>query len=46
VFVTVLDEMHIYVIKALAPLGLHIMCEKPLATNLDDCIDILGTMRR
>jgi hypothetical protein len=46
VFVTVLDEMHVHVIKALAPLGLHIMCEKPLATSLDDCIDILGTMRR
>lgn len=45
VFVTVLDEMHVHVIKALAPLGLHIMCEKPLATSLDDCIDILGTMR-
>jgi predicted dehydrogenase len=46
VFVTVLDEMHIHVVKALAPLGLHIMCEKPLATSLDDCIDILGTMTR
>jgi predicted dehydrogenase len=46
VFVTVLDELHIHVIKALAPLELHIMCEKPLATNLNDCIDILGTIRR
>jgi predicted dehydrogenase len=46
VFITVLDEMHIHVIKALAPLGLHIMCEKPLATRLDDCIDILGAVTR
>jgi predicted dehydrogenase len=46
VFITVLDELHIHVIKALAPLGLHIMCEKPLATSLDDCIDILGAVTR
>jgi predicted dehydrogenase len=44
-FICVLDEMHIHVIKALAPLGLHIMCEKPLATSLHDCIDILDTIR-
>ena len=46
VFVTVLDELHVRVVKALAPLGLHVMCEKPLATSLADCIDILGTVRR
>ncbi|KAF2401941.1 NAD(P)-binding protein [Trichodelitschia bisporula] len=46
VFVCVLDEMHVRVVKAVAPLGLHIMCEKPLATSLEDCIDILGTVTR
>jgi predicted dehydrogenase len=46
VFVTVLDELHVPVVKALAPLGLHIMCEKPLATSLDACIDILGAVTR
>ena len=46
VFICVLDELHIHVVKELAPLGLHIMCEKPLATSLDDCIAILGTLRR
>jgi predicted dehydrogenase len=46
VFITVLDEMHVHVVKALAPLGLHTMCEKPLATSLDDCIDIMGTVTR
>ncbi|KAF2426324.1 NAD(P)-binding protein [Tothia fuscella] len=40
VFVCVLDEMHVHVLKGLAPLGLHIMCEKPLATSLEDCIGI------
>lgn len=40
VFVCVLDEMHREVVVGLAPLGLHIMCEKPLACSLEDCIDM------
>ncbi|KAI1357858.1 NAD(P)-binding protein [Xylaria arbuscula] len=39
-FICVRDEMHKDVILALAPLGLHIMCEKPLATTLEDCTNI------
>ncbi|KAI1809463.1 NAD(P)-binding protein [Poronia punctata] len=39
-FVCVRDEMHYDVVMALAPLGLHIMCEKPLATTLDACTGI------
>ncbi|KXJ91770.1 hypothetical protein Micbo1qcDRAFT_161791 [Microdochium bolleyi] len=38
VFVCVRDELHHDVVMALAPLGLHIMCEKPLATTLGDCM--------
>ncbi|QPH01116.1 hypothetical protein C2857_005315 [Epichloe festucae Fl1] len=37
-FVCVLDDMHREVVVALAGLHLHIMCEKPLATNMDDCL--------
>ncbi|KAI1482450.1 NAD(P)-binding protein [Daldinia eschscholtzii] len=37
-FVCVRDEMHHDVVVALAPLDLHIMCEKPLAGNLDQCV--------
>ena len=44
VFVCTLDESHIEVLLALAPLNLHIMCEKPLATSLDDCIKILKAL--
>ena len=40
VFVCVLDDMHAEVITALAPLGLNIMSEKPLATTLSDCLNI------
>ncbi|KAE9365554.1 NAD(P)-binding protein [Stipitochalara longipes BDJ] len=40
VFVCVQDQMHKDVVLGLAPLGLHVMCEKPLATSLDDCVEI------
>ena len=45
-FICVLDEMHIAVVRDLAPLGLHIMCEKPLATTLQDCIGIYGSITK
>ncbi|KAK4183314.1 1,5-anhydro-D-fructose reductase [Podospora australis] len=45
-FVCVLDEMHHDVVIALAQLGgLHIMCEKPLATNLQDCINMYAALQ-
>ncbi|MCJ1357731.1 MAG: hypothetical protein MMC33_007727 [Icmadophila ericetorum] len=41
VFVCTLDETHVDIVTALAALGdIHIMCEKPLATTLDDCLKI------
>jgi predicted dehydrogenase len=43
-FICVLDEQHKEVIVALAPLGLHIMCEKPLATSLNDCVSIYKSL--
>ncbi|KAI0459674.1 NAD(P)-binding protein [Xylaria acuta] len=43
-FICVRDEMHHDVIMALAPLGLHIMCEKPLATTLEACTNIYRTL--
>ncbi len=45
-FVCVRDEMHRDVVVALAPLGLHIMCEKPLATTLGDCVACTAPWRR
>ncbi|KAI1003647.1 hypothetical protein K3495_g4559 [Podosphaera aphanis] len=44
VFICVLDEMHKDVIVGLEPLSLHILCEKPLATSLDDCISIYKSL--
>ncbi|CAM1506687.1 Fc.00g063280.m01.CDS01 [Cosmosporella sp. VM-42] len=45
VFVCVLDEMHREVVVGLAPLGLHVMCEKPLATSLEDCVAMYKAMK-
>ena len=45
VFVCVLDEMHAEIITALAPLGLNIMSEKPLATTLSDCLSIYRSLQ-
>ncbi len=45
-FVCVLDEMHREVVVALSALGgLHIMCEKPLATTLQDCIEMYKALQ-
>ncbi|XXG98641.1 hypothetical protein Hte_004967 [Hypoxylon texense] len=43
-FVCVRDEMHHDVVVALAPLNLHVMCEKPLATTLADCVAMYRAM--
>lgn len=40
VFVCTLDETHVEILQAIAPLQLHILCEKPLATSLADCLSI------
>ena len=40
VFVCTLDPSHADIVTALAPLRLHVLCEKPLATTLEDCLNI------
>jgi predicted dehydrogenase len=44
VFVCVLDELHEEVITGIAPLGLHICCEKPLSTSLEACVRIYQSL--
>ena len=44
-FVCVMDEMHREVLVGLAPLGLHIMCEKPLSPSLESCLDIYKALK-
>jgi predicted dehydrogenase len=43
-FICVQDELHKTVILGLEKLNIHIMCEKPLATTLDDCVDIYRSL--
>jgi predicted dehydrogenase len=45
-FVCVMDDMHLPVVRALARLGgVHIMCEKPLAPTLADCLALYRDVR-
>lgn len=46
VFVCVLDEMHEEVVCGVAGLGgVHICCEKPLATRLQSCVNIYKALQ-
>ncbi|KAL4863909.1 hypothetical protein BDV12DRAFT_201625 [Aspergillus spectabilis] len=44
VLICTADRTHREIVTALAPLGLHIMCEKLLATSLMDCLDIARSL--
>ncbi|KAL5045627.1 hypothetical protein BDW71DRAFT_183579 [Aspergillus fruticulosus] len=49
VLICTLDETHILVLKALAKanlLDLHVLCEKPLALSLDDCLSVYAAYTR
>ncbi|RMZ90967.1 hypothetical protein DV736_g1793, partial [Chaetothyriales sp. CBS 134916] len=46
VFICTLDDSHAPIIRALAQLNLHIMCEKPLALSLSDCLSIKSTLEQ
>lgn len=39
-----LDTQHAEIIRSLAPLNLHMLCEKPLATTLEDCMGIYSSL--
>ena len=45
VIVCTLDETHVEILIAIAPLQLHILCEKPLATSLTDCLRIYKSLQ-
>ena len=45
VVICTLDQTHAEIVEGLAPLNLHILCEKPLATTLDDCLRIYRTVQ-
>jgi predicted dehydrogenase len=35
------DQLHAEAVSAFSSLGYHIMCEKPMATSIKDCVDML-----
>ncbi|KAJ5103633.1 hypothetical protein N7532_004162 [Penicillium argentinense] len=45
VFICTLDETHVEIVQAIAPLQLHILCEKPLALSLQDCLTVYRTLQ-
>ncbi|RAH45053.1 Gfo/Idh/MocA family protein, partial [Aspergillus brunneoviolaceus CBS 621.78] len=45
VFICTLDETHAEIIHAIAPLRLHILCEKPLALSLTDCLSVYHALQ-
>ncbi|KAJ5386026.1 Oxidoreductase N-terminal [Penicillium cosmopolitanum] len=45
VFICTLDETHVEIVQAIAPLNLHILCEKPLALSLQDCLTVYRTLQ-
>ena len=45
VIVAVQDHMHRDVVLAFAAQGYHILCEKPMATSLSDCLEIEAAVR-
>ena len=40
ILVAVQDHLHVEVVDAFASQGYHILCEKPMATSLGDCLKI------
>ena len=38
IVIAVQDHLHAEVLIAFAPLGFHVLCEKPLATNIKDMV--------
>lgn len=45
VFICTLDETHVEIIQAIAQFQLHILCEKPLALSLSDCLTVYRTLQ-
>jgi predicted dehydrogenase len=46
VLIAVQDQMHLEVVLAFAEQGYHILCEKPMATSLDDCIKMEAAIKK
>ena len=45
IVIAVQDSMHKEVVLAFAEQGYHILCEKPMATSLEDCVKIAAAVK-
>lgn len=41
VYICTLDQMHAPLVSAFSKLGYHILCEKPMATEISDCVNMV-----
>ena len=46
IIVGVQDQMHLEVVLAFAAQGYHILCEKPMSTNLEDCLQMEAAVKK
>ena len=46
VLVALQDHLHVEVVEAFASQGYHILCEKPMATTVGDCIRIEAAIKK
>lgn len=44
--IAVQDHMHCEVVQAFAEQGYHILCEKPMATSIEDCIKMSAAVKK
>lgn len=41
VVICTLDQMHAELVSVFSKLGYHILCEKPMATSISDCVNMV-----
>ncbi|TFY61274.1 hypothetical protein EVG20_g7119 [Dentipellis fragilis] len=46
VLITVQDHMHTELVEAFAAQGYHILCEKPMATNIEHCLRMESAVKK
>ncbi|CDU25884.1 uncharacterized protein SPSC_06055 [Sporisorium scitamineum] len=45
VAICTMDDTHAEVVSVFAPLGYHILCEKPMANSIKDCVTMVDSVR-
>lgn len=40
-----MDDTHAEVVSVFAPMGYHILCEKPMANSIEDCVRMVNSVK-